>query len=532
MNILGKLSISLSKSTIATATSLIFLSYILSSVLGLLRNRILAQFFGDSSELGVFYLADKLPSFLFSTIVFTVLSASFIPLCVSLTKKGKSELNTFVSGSVVFFLFLYSLIILPILFFPNFFANLLSWNSLSKEYNNLLSSILIWDLVSQLFFILVSFFSSYLQSLKKFFVPALTPIIYNSGVIFGILLFSGPYGIYSTIIGMFIGNLISLFFIIVFLQRINFNFSFNFFKYLLNPYTKKLILIASPRFMGILLQRLYILLIGGLISFIYKNPAYLVIYEYANQLQSMPVQAFGNSLSQVLFPTFSELAEGEKNRLIAKTLNRYVLKLTYFIMPVICVFFILKIPIVRILYGGDKFSWLGTNLTSYTLAFFSISIWFQSLNTVFFRVFYSFKNSVTPTYSSFIALFLSFGLSVYFGLYLGYGLWSLALSFSIGSIVQTFFLYFFLYKKIGPVFIFSTKKYIKIFYSTLITGFILYLLMQFFDTYVFDTTRTLPLVLFTLTVVLIGFSSYFVFLDLVGVKILRKLIIRVIYILK
>lgn len=501
-------------------------------MLGLLRNRLLAQFFGDSSELGVFYLADKLPNFLFSTLVFTVLSTSFIPLCVSLIKKGKIELNSFVSGSTVFFLVLYSIIILPILFFPNFFANLLSWSSFSKDYNNLLSSILIWDLISQLLFILVSFFSSYLQSLKKFFVPALTPILYNLGVIFGIVLFHSNFGIYSTIIGMFVGNIVCILFIFVFLQCIDFKFTFNFIAYLRNPYTKKLVIIASPRFMGILVQRLYILLIGGFISYIYKNPAYLVIYEYANQLQTMPVQAFGNSLSQVLLPTFSQLAEDEKKKLIAKTLNRYVLKLTYFIMPVICVFFILKIPIVRILYGGDKFSWLGTNLTSYTLAFFSISIWFQSINTVFFRVFYSFKNSLIPTYSSFISLFLSFGLSIYFGLSLRYGLWSFALAFSIGSIVQTFFLYYFLYKKIGPVFIFSGRKYFKIFYSTLTTGFILYLLMQFFDAYVFDTTRTLPLVIFTLTIIIIGFSSYFIFLDLVGIKISRKLVTRLVNILK
>lgn len=522
----------LNRESIASATSLIFISYIASSFLGLLRNRILAGYFGDSSELGVFYLADKLPNFIFSTLVFSVLSTSFIPICVSIYKKRKADLDNFVSGSITFFIVIYLIIVLPIIIYPNFFATLLSWNSFNQSNTSLLSTLLIWDLVSQLLFIVVSFLSAYLQSLKKFIVPALTPILFNLGVVLGIYLFHNQFGIYSTIIGMFLGNIVSIIFVIFFITKIKFVYSFNFYPFFKNSNVKRLLIIASPRFLGILIQRLYILLIGGLISFIYKNPAYLVVYEYANQLQTMPVQAFGNSLSQVLLPTFSELAEFSKKRKIAKTLNRYLLKLTFFIMPVICVFLVLKIPIVRILYGGDKFSWLGTNLTSYTLAFFSVSIWFQSINAIFFRVFYSFKNSLVPTISSIIALLTSFILALYFGLYIRWGLWSIALAFSIGSVLQTAYLYFYINKLLGSVFKYSINSYLKIFYSTLITGFIIYVLMQFFDNYVFDTTRTLPLLFFTALVVFISFSIYFAFLDFVGVRIARKLLKSFILVIK
>ena len=527
-----RIQIILNRESVASATSLIFISYIASSFLGLFRNRILATYFGDSSELGVFYLADKLPNFIFSTLVFSVLSTSFIPICVSIYKKKREDLDDFVSGSIALFIFIYLLIIIPILIFPNFFASLLSWNSLSASNTSLLSAILIWDLISQLLFIIVSFLSAYLQSLKKFIVPALTPILFNLGVVLGIYLLHSEFGIFSTVMGMFIGNIFTIIFVLTFIFKINFVFNFNIFSYLKNSNAKKLLVVASPRFLGILIQRLYILLIGGLISYIYKNPAYLVVYEYANQLQTMPVQAFGNSLSQVLLPTFSELAEFSKKRQIAKTLNRYLLKLTFFIMPVICVFLVLKIPLVRILYGGDKFSWLGTNLTSYTLAFFSVSIWFQSINAVFFRVFYSFKNSIVPTISSIIALISAFILALYFGLSLGWGLWSIALAFTVGSVLQSVYLYFYINKLLGQVFSYSINSYLKIFYSTLITGFILYVLMQFFDNYVFDTTRTLPLLFFTGLVVLISFFTYFIFLDFVGVKIARKVFNNLILLLK
>ena len=143
-----------------------------------------------------------------------------------------------------------------------------------------------------------------------------------------------------------------------------------------------------PRF-RILIQRLYILLIGGLISYIYKNPAYLVVYEYANQLQTMPVQAFLKFSFSGAVTYLSELAEFSK-RTNCKTLNKVFIKINFFYYACNLCILVLKIPLVRILYGGDKFSWLGTNLTSYTLSFFSVSIWFQSINAVFFRVF-SFK---------------------------------------------------------------------------------------------------------------------------------------------
>lgn len=509
----------IAEDTLLRATFIVFVTYLLSSFLGLVRNRILAGVYGDSVELGIYYMADKLPSFIYSTLVLTIISTAFIPIFTSIAKKNKAQANAYTSDIINFSLLIYILFASIVFIFPDSFSNLVSWGSLDANSLKLMSNLMRIILISQITLIVTGYFSAYMQAFNRFLIPSLVPVIYNFGVIIAVIFLHSSQGIYAPALGMLFSTILTVILQIPLITYLGFKYRVRF--RLFSPDVIKSVRVSSVRILAILAQRLYILAVGGFISKTYLSPSYLVVYEFANQLQTMPVNAFGVSVSQALFPTMSSYAEDNKTKEVSGILNKFILRMTYFMLPVVMMFFILRIPLVRILFGGDRFSWLGTNLTAYTLAFFSISMWFQALSMVLTRLFYAYKDSKTPTIINVVSLSLSATLWFVFAR-LGLGVWGLALAYSIGSVINAVWLYVASVKIVGNFLAHSFTSYLKIIYATLFCGFVTYVVLKSLDKVVFDTTRTLPLIALTSIILLLGMFVYIISTSALGVNFFRE----------
>lgn len=515
----------IAEDTLIRATFIVFITYLVSSFLGLVRNRILAGVYGDSVELGIYYMADKLPSFIYSTLVLTIISTAFIPIFTSVSKKDKGRANKYTSDIINFSLLIYIIFASIVFIFPEFFSSLVSWGSLDGTSLKLMANLMRIILVSQITLIITGYFSAYMQAFNRFFIPSLVPIIYNFGVIIAVVFLHNSQGIYAPAIGMLVSTTLTVILQIPLIIYLGFKYRVNL--RLFSPNVLHSLRVSSVRVPAILAQRLYILALGGFISKTYLSPSYLVVYEFANQLQTMPVNAFGVSVSQAVFPTISSYAEDNKNKEVSKILNRFILRMTYFMLPVVMMFFILRIPLVRILFGGDRFSWLGTNLTAYTLAFFSLSMWFQALSMVLTRLFYAYKDSKTPTIINVVSLSISASLWFIFAK-LNLGVWSLALAYSIGSVINAVWLYFSSIKVVGNFLAESFISFLKILYATLFCGFVTYVILKSLDKVVFDTTRTLPLLVLTTIILLVGIFVYIISTSALGVNYFREFYIKVV----
>jgi len=510
----------ISEDSLPSAAVIVSITYFISALLGLFRNRILATYFGDSVELGIFYMADKLPGLIYSLLIATTVSSAFIPIFLQHRKKSKEQANIFMSNLLNVSMVSYLLIALIVFIFSDFFCRLISWNSLDQPSIKIMSRLIKYILLSQIFLIVSTYYSTFLQSYKRFIIPAIIPILYNFGIILGTALFHDKFGINAPAIGMLLGSLLGVLFQLPFIIFMGFRHSFKL--SIRDPGLKKALVIIFPKALGISVHRLYSLIIGGFIALVY-SPSYLVIYEFANQLQTMPVNAFGTSLSQAMLPTLSDYAADNEINKVASLLKKYTLKITYFTLSITMMFFVLRIPITRLLFGGDKFSWLGTNLTAYTLAFFSISIWFQTLTVIFSKVFYSFGNSKTPTRTGVISLIISFLISALFANILKMGVWSFALAFSIGAIINTLMLYVSLSNLIGHFLKDIISDLAKISFATLLCGEVTYILLKSLDKIVFDTTRTVPLFMLTTTVVIIGLGVFITASEYMGISYFRNI---------
>src|SRR3989344_723542 len=158
----------------------------------------------------------------------------------------------------------------------------------------------------------------------------------------------------------------------------------------------------------------------------------------------------------------------------------------YLILPISILILVLRIPIVRLAYGADKFDWAATVLTGHILAFLSLSIFAQALIALFYRAFYALHDSVIPL---------------------------------IVSALSTILLIIFLDRKTGGF----TKTLLlippaKILLATFFTGIALYVPIKLLDQLVFDTTRTINLIFLTGISSFIGLSFYLFLTWLLNVK--------------
>jgi len=135
------------------------------------------------------------------------------------------------------------------------------------------------------------------------------------------------------------------------------------------------------------------------------------------------------------------------------------------------------------------------------------------------RAFYALKDTLTPIKISVLTIIVNIIMSVIFIKILGLGIWSIALAYSLISLIDMFVLFYLLAKKVGGFTLRSVFiPFIKISYSALFMGIFLYVPLKLLDKYVFDTTRTINLLVLTFIVCVAGSTSYLLFTKLLKVE--------------
>ena len=86
------------ESSIEKGAMIIGLATIIGSILGILKNTVLAARFGATRDLDIYFAAFRLPDFLYSLLVFSSLSSSFMPVFAKAIKNGKDDVWSMVSG--------------------------------------------------------------------------------------------------------------------------------------------------------------------------------------------------------------------------------------------------------------------------------------------------------------------------------------------------------------------------------------------------------------------------------------------------
>jgi len=356
--------------------------------------------------------------------------------------------------------------------------------------------------LAQILFTISAFLTSVLQSHRRFLIPATAPIFYNLGTIAGIFFLSSKLGIYSAAVGIVFGALLHLLVQLPWAKSLGFSPKIIFQPK--NPGTRSVFRLMPPRTAALSLSQIERWVAVNLISTL--SAGSLAIFSFARQLYVLPITLFGVSLGQASFPVLSANSSPKDSPKFVKILSQSILQIFFFSLPAAVLIIVLRIPLVRLVFGARAFPWQATLLTAKALALLALSIAPQATNHLLTRAFHAKKNTRTPLIISLVTITF-FCITAYISTNkFNLGIIGITSSLSLSNLLNFLILITLINRKVGSFKI--TIPLIKMIFVSFLTAISLWYPMRLLDQFVFDTTRTFPLILLTIIVSLIGFSVY------------------------
>ncbi|MBU1167463.1 hypothetical protein KKC60_03595, partial [Patescibacteria group bacterium] len=223
-----------------------FLSY----AFGLLRDRLLAGQFGASMELDVYQASFLIPDLILNIFLAGALASAIVPVLSGYFAKGKNEeafrIISFMINVVLAVIFVIAALCFA--FMP--FLVQITAPGFVGEKRELLIEVTRVILLSPLIFGLSNLLGGALVSLKKFLAYSLSPVLYNLGIVIGIIFLADQYGVVGVALSTIIGAFLHLSIRLISILRVGFRYHFIF-----KPIPKgayKVFALMLPRIFGLL----------------------------------------------------------------------------------------------------------------------------------------------------------------------------------------------------------------------------------------------------------------------------------------
>lgn len=478
---------------------------ITSQVLALIRDRLLASSFGAGRTLDLYYAAFRIPDFIFITVGSMVSVSVLIPFLLEKMKSGPEEGRRFIGNIFTFF---FSLIIVAsavAFFFIPALSKMLfpGFNSQDLEEVIKLTRVL---LLSPILLGLSNIFGTLTQAYKRFFVYSLSPILYNLGIILGVIFLYPRFGLvglsYGVIVGAFLHFAIQLPFVIQhgLFPTLRFNFNLD--------EIKKVLFVSVPRTLTLGSDNISVIFLLSFASLMATGS--IAVFNFSFNLQSVLLSIIGVSYSLAAFPILIKYFLDGETKKFAEQMIVSAQHIIFWSIPCAVLFVVLRAQIVRTILGAGRFSWSETRLVAAALAIFAASIVFQNITLLFVRAYYATGNTVKPFIAKFINAITTVVLGyVFMILYLKYPAFknfleeilrvkdvpgtiilALPLGWSVGEIINSVALWIVFERDFKyfsrPV----LKTMIQVLVSSLVMGFAAYLCLNIFAS-VFNQEKVL-----------------------------------------
>lgn len=500
--------------SIGSAAFVLMVMVLASRVLGLVRDRMLSARFSPD-DLGVYFAAFRLPNLLFELLVMGAFTSAFIPIFTKYIAKNREDDAYRMAATLINVCLVILLVLMvPLLVWTREISRFLAPGFSAQQIDQMIMFTRIMMIFQVVPLLIGNFFTGILQSYNLFLVPALAPVVYNVGIIAGILLLTHAMGLYAPVVGVGIGAI--LFLAIQIPLIVAAGYRHRLIADIHQKGVQEVAALIGPRALGLAVSQIDTTV--DLILATLLGARMVTIFNFAQHLQQLPVGLFGTTIAQAALPMLSLASVKEDAESFKKSLLSAMHQILFFVLPVSVLFIVLRTPIVRLVFGASRFDWPATVATGMTLSAFSISLFAQSLIHVLARGFYALYDTKTPVVIGVIAITVNTVLSIIFVQVYKLPVWSLGLSTSIASFVNAGLLLVLLDKRLHA---FSRKELllppVQMLVAALVAGVIIYIPLKLLDQLVFDTTRTFGLLLLTGSSGLLGLSTYFFIAWVLGV---------------
>ncbi len=398
-------------SFLARTSILIAFLFLFDKILALGRAALNLDRFGLTDQFDAFNAANNLPDLLFALISGGALAMAFIPiLSQTLTTKNREALwDVFSRVANIAFLGTAILSIFVAIFAEQIVkAEIGITPGFTPELQALVAELMRLNLVATLIFSISGLVMAGLQANQHFLFPALAPIMYNVGQLFGVLVLAPRYGIYGLVYGVMLGAVLHLAIQIPGLIKYKFRWTPSL--KINNPEVIEAFKLVGPRLLTMLMIQFMFIARDNLASRLDQEGTVSAL-TYGWMIMQVPETILGTAIATALLPTLSEHATRgnwhEFRQIIEKAL-RVLISLT---LPVAAIMAAVIHPLVNLVFRRLTDS-EAVLLTS-TIRIYLITLCGYSIHEVAVRAFYARKEAIYPLLGVIIRLiiYLTIGIS-------------------------------------------------------------------------------------------------------------------------
>ncbi|MFA5778964.1 MAG: lipid II flippase MurJ [Elusimicrobiota bacterium] len=353
---------------IALTSIVLVIASVLTTLTSLLKEVIVAGYFGIGVSMDSFYSALTVPT-MAGGIILSTFSIVFIPMIIKALGEGTDNSNKIASTAMNFFAVLFSVMSLVIFIFSKQIIGIL-FSGLSE--NAIWAAARILRILS-LMLVFMGFsgiLTSVLNAYKNFFYPAVSQILITIGIIVSVVLFQKGHGIYAIAWGYTAGIILQTFVLMYILKKTGFRYTFGFeTKYFemrkLGKNILSFMIISTAPSIAILINR-------NMAAFL--PPGSIAALSYAERIVQIPLMIFVGSLPVVLYTYFSIQISNNKIEELKDTLALSIRMAAFVFIPAAVMIALFSRPIISILFQRGNFTADATALTSKILFFYAFQL--------------------------------------------------------------------------------------------------------------------------------------------------------------
>lgn len=425
---------------------------LLSRFLGLLRDVLMAGWFGTSLPMSAFVVAFTIPNLFRRLFGEGALSAAFVPVFVETRAREGPEAAWVLTRRVATLL---ALLLSGITLAGMVAAQLgLAWTEPGSKTAQILGLLRIM-LPYMVFICLVALCMAVLNSLRHFALPAATPLLLNGiwiAALWGVVPHAGP-GLEARIAvvawAVATAGVAQLLLQLPLLLRCGFRPTFDL--SWRDPRVARVVMLMGPAAVGLAVAQVNVMIDKLLAA--WAGPYGPAALFYSERMVYFPLGVLATAMGTVLLPTLSGHVADDQAHRIPDTINVSLRHLLFLMIPASVGLAVLAPGIIRMLFEWRTFDAESTDYTARALRCYAPGLLVFSLVKVFVPAFYARQDTRTPVRVAVWAVGVNLALNVTF-------LWTwpppwkhagLAFATVLSSLFNAVVLAWLLHRQVGPL---------------------------------------------------------------------------------
>ncbi len=375
---------------IGRAAFIIALGSIVSRLLGLFREQIIAFFFGASGLVSAFTIAATIPTMIYELLIGGMLSAALVPVFSQVTEQEGDNALWAVFSRVVS---LVAVVLAAIVLLLELLAPQLAWllgGGFGPELQAALTSMIRILAPAVLFLGLSGVVTGLLYTLKRFTYPAFGAAVFNLGIIIAVPLLAGRLDAYSLSVGVLLGSFFQLLIQTPDLRGVRFRFRLDPF----HPALKRILVLYLPIALGLVVSNVQIVIDRRLASS--TGDSSIAWMRDATTLIQFPHGLVAVAISLAVLPTLSRLSASGDREGFHQTLGLGLRLVLVLIIPATLGLLVLAQPAISLIFEHGKFTAHDTFWTAWALRYYLAGLVFAAIDWPLNYAFYARQDTLTP----------------------------------------------------------------------------------------------------------------------------------------